>query len=161
MKLEYMSDNLIVILFQLLNNQNLCKLISYDSKSPLDELDLSLPMTDLLFTKMFPDFFNPDIVVDDCTQIYIHYPRGEFSDAGVVNITDIYIDIIEARNLRYINIDDVPKVRSLEIMKEIVNTFQQKSIGTLGELHFKGFIELVGNKQFNVLRLITDMTLFG
>lgn len=161
MKFELLSDNLVVFLEEIIKNQDLCKLIKYDTYNPLSEEDLILPQDVLINERLFPVPLNPDILDDDCTQINVFYPRGDFDGSGVININALFVDIVVARSLYLINIDGKSKVRAYEIMKEIVKTFEGKSISTLGKLHFLSWVHIQANKKFEVIRLITDVMQVG
>lgn len=161
MKLELLSDNMVLILEYMMNNQNLCKLINYDEKNPIEKTNLLLPASGLLFTKLFPYPFNPEVIREDCTQINVWCPQGEFDDSGSISIADVVIDIVVAKSLFLINIDGRPKLRPYETMKEVIKTFKGQSIGTLGKLKFQSFMHITANELFDVFRLRTNMMMLS
>lgn len=161
MKLDLLSDSLVLVLTELLKNDNLCKLVKYDSQTPLEENGLDHELSDLLFSRIFPFPFNSEIVLEDCSRIHVWFPNGYFDDSGAININDLFFDVVIARSLFLINIDGKPKIRPYEITREIIKTFENKSVGTLGKLHFENFIHLMANDKFDVIRLKTDNMLLS
>jgi hypothetical protein len=55
-----LSLNLNSVLLKLIENKNLCKLLYYNTNDPLSEIDI-IDNTSLLFNKIYPYPFTPDI----------------------------------------------------------------------------------------------------
>ena len=157
MHLDLLSDNLIIALKQVENNQNLCKLIYYSDDDPLDQPDLELPANKLFLESLFPYRFDPEVIIDDCTQLRVWYPRGDFINGENINISRIYFSIVLAKSLYMIHVNNIPKVRPYSIIDEVYKTFHEKSLGTLGRIHFKNFILYSVNKQFDIFEIEAEM----
>lgn len=159
-KLELLSDNLVLIINKLLENDNLCKLIYYNSKNPYNELPISNKNETLMLTKIFPYPFNEKVETELGTQLHIFYPELEIQNNVVVEEVVVFVDIIVGKTLWLIN-DGQPKVRPYEIAKEIVNIFHDKSIDTLGQLDFFTIQQLNVNNVFSGIRLIGGFDVFS
>jgi hypothetical protein len=153
-KLELLSDNLMIIISELLNNQSISKYLKYNESNPISKPDIQLPANSLLMNKIFPYPFDPTIKTEDCTQIRVYYPDGELDDAQVWLETDIFFDIVVAKKLWLTN-EGVERssVRPYEIMRHIVEHFKDRSIDTLGKLKFTRFVHMNANDNFEVVRL--------
>jgi hypothetical protein len=162
-KLSLLSPNLIIIMNELIKNQKLCKYLYYKDRYPLAQPDI--PDTSiLLFKNLFPQPFDPsEVQTDDSTSLRVFYLRGDFTREYPVGVeTQVYFDIICAKANWLINSGDPvnvgePKVRPYEIMSEIVATLDNKSIDTVGKLHFVGFNHIGVNKTFDGIRLLAMM----
>lgn len=152
-----LSDNLIIIITEIIKNDKLCKLIDDNSPAPLDNNNY---VGNLLGSKIFPYSFNPDITLEKCTQLRVYYPYGDIKNRVIENTT-IYFDIIIHKDLYLINIDDKMYIRDLLIMTELINTFNNISLSTVGKLVFSNFSNLAVNNEFNCLRLYTKMMTIG
>lgn len=160
MQIELLSNNIIIVLKEILKHQNICKLLYYNNSTPLSQEDLTLPANNLILKKIFPYPFDSEVVTEDCSQVRIWYPSGKFKGGGNININNIFIDIVVSKSLFLINIDGKEKIRPYEIMKEILQIFNS-DISTLGKLHFIDFFHLFVNEKFDMLRLRADFILVG
>jgi hypothetical protein len=159
MKLELLSDNLIIILQEIMKQQNLCKLINYNESTPLAQTDLVLPASSLLRTSLFPYSSDDETIVEDCVQLRVWVYTGNFKGADI-SINDVFLDIVIAKSLFLITIDGEPKLRPYEIMKELINTFDGINISTLGRLNFKTWHQLSFNEsKFITFRIRAEMML--
>lgn len=158
-KLELLSDNIIIIIDEIMKNQNLCKLIHYDSKTPLEQPDLVSPHNSLMYERIYPFPFNPDIVKDDRVELRVYYPDGELINGQHIEINRIFFDIVVSKNkdVYSVWIDGKRKIRPYEIMKEIVSMFFKKSYGTLGEIKFKKFRHIYISNKFDILNLDAEI----
>jgi len=155
-KLEYLSENIILILQQIMNQQDLCKLIYYNDKNPLSQLDLDLPASGLLLTKIFPYPADDEVVIEEGTQLRVWVPGGVFKGADI-SINDIYLDIVITKNLFLIN-DGKPQLRPYMIMKELIKAFDGISIDTVGRLNFNRFFHLITiGSNYNTFRIRAEM----
>lgn len=158
-KLELLSPNLVLILKEVLNIQNICKLLYYNQTNPLSQPNLILPANNLMFNLVFPYPFNPDVTIQDCSQLRIYYPSGQLKNNEIVGDINLIFDIIVAKNLWLIN-DGDSKIRPYEIISELISYFSKNSINTVGRLHFERFNHLTVNEKFDALRLIANMIIF-
>lgn len=159
-KLELLSPNLIIILNELIKNQNIVKYLYYNQKNPLSQSNLTLPATNLMFDKVFPYPFFIDVETEEGSQIRVYYPKGRIEDGRVIEDTMVYVDILVAKTLWLVN-DGEAKIRPYEMMKEIINHFYRKPIGTLGSLTFDEFTHLTVNDKFSGVRLEGKMITLG
>ncbi len=159
--LDYLSDNLTIILGDIINNQNIVKYISYDVSNPLSQADLLLPASDLILNRVYPFPCDPVALVNDSTEIRVYYPKCDFQADSVLGSVEVYIDIVVAKTLWLINNGVKSQVRPYMIIKEIMKQFNNVSSGTVGQLHFDGFVHVNVNTKFDAIRLITTMELFG
>lgn len=155
MKLELLSDNLVLILNEICKYQNICKLIYYDKDNPLSQADLVLPYNSLIKTRLLPYMTNPEVLTRDITQVCIYYPSCDFVNGDVIEMNKVHFDVICGKTLWLINDGEV-KFRPYEIMKEIKYIFND-SISTIGKIHFQGFRHIPVNEKFDCVRLIGDV----
>lgn len=155
-KLDLLSPNLALLLTTLLQNQNICKYLYYNTNNPLAEEDIADTST-LMFKNFLPTPFDPEIVTDDTSTLRVFYLRGDFTKEYPVGVeTKVFFDIVVNKQNWLIN-DGTPKVRPYEIMSEIVNLLDDQTIGTLGKLHFQNFAHLAINLNFDGIRLTANM----
>jgi hypothetical protein len=158
--IELMSDNLTIILGELIKNQNIVKYLSYNVKNPLSQPDVTLPAKNLIESKIHPYPFDPITTSEEVVEIRVYYPDGAIDDSKAVIETGVYIDIVCAKSLWLIN-DGKSAVRPYMIMKELFQLFADRSVGTVGRLDFQGFEHLHVNEKFDAIRLHTHMVTFG
>jgi len=157
MKLEYLSDNLVIILQEVMKQQNLCKLIKYNQSNPLEQTDLVLPASDLLMSSLFPYSADDEVTIDNCVQLRCWVYTGKFEGADI-SINDVFLDIVLAKDLFLITINNKPQLRPYEIMKELIKTFDRISISTLGKLHFINWYQLSSiGSNFITFRIRAEM----
>lgn len=145
---------------EIVKSQSLCKLLNYNSNTPLEEEDLILPADGLILTKIFPYPLDLEVTLADCSQLMVYYPRCNFSANGVIESPKIYFDIVVAKDLFLIKNNNEPSIRPYEIMMELVNTFN-KSIETVGKISFDEFIHITINGKFDCLRLVGNFFTIG
>lgn len=159
LKLELLSPNLVLIIDEILNNQNICKYLYYNTKNPLGESNLTLPANSLKLTKVYPCRINTAIT-DECTQLRIYYPGAKLNAVGATEDIWVSFDILCHINLWLINDGTNSLIRPYEIMKELTNLFDQ-SLSTVGKLVFKEFNQIFVNDKFDCIRLMAKMMTIG
>lgn len=159
--MELLSDNLTLILNQLISNQKIVKYLYYNEKSPQGKPDVKLPAKNLILSKIHPYPFDPIATTEEGTEIRVYFPEGQFDGSRAVADTFLHIDIVTAKSLWLTNDNDKSQIRPYMIMKEIIEHFAGKSIGTLGRMNFHNFIHLHINDKFDALRIEAEITLFG
>lgn len=147
-KLKLLSKNLVTVIKEMLNNQNLCRYLYYTDGTPLDGLKPDVDGLTLLKQNVFPVPFDPRALGEDRSEVRVYYARGNIKDI-VVEDLKLNFDIIVAKNLWFV---DDELIRPYEIMQEIVNTFFDKSIDTVGKLEFGEFRHLDVNEAFNAIQ---------
>lgn len=158
--IELMSDNLTLILDELINNQTIVKYLSYNEKNPLSKPDITLPAKSLILSKVHPYPFDPTATTQDSCEIRVYYPHAQFDGSDTVTNTFIYIDIVCARSLWLVS-DDKAAIRPYMLASAIHRHFKDRSIGTIGKLRFNAFQHLAVNTKFDAIRLEVDMSLFS
>lgn len=158
-KLSLLSPNLVLILTEILNNQKICKYLMYNDSNPLSNPDITNPYG-MMLKYVFPTPFDPELQNDDTSSIRVFYLHGDLEkEYPVGENMKLLFDIVVAKVHWLIN-DGQPKIRPLEIMSELVNSMDNKVIGTVGKLHFLNFGYMAINNQFDGYRLVAEMNLF-
>jgi hypothetical protein len=159
--LGLLSQNLVLILKALINNQNLLKYVVYDETNPLDGVDLELPYVQIIGEegRMLPYPFDNTVEQVDCTNIRVYYPEGEIDESQVIAETYVCFDIIVAKSLWLISDGQSSDIRPYKIMNEIMKTFKDKSVDTVGRLKFTDFTHMSVNDKFHAIRLNAVMNL--
>ncbi|MEK5036301.1 hypothetical protein MKY96_33150 [Paenibacillus sp. FSL R7-0302] len=157
---ELMSDNLVILLGEIIKNQNIVKYVSNNVKNPLSQPDILLPAKNLIGSKLHPYPFDPVTTPEDSVEIRVYYPEGAIDDSRAVLQTTIYVDIVCAKSLWLIN-DGKSGVRPYMIVHELFRQFNKKSVSTIGRLDITGFDHLHVNDKFDAIRLHTQMVTFG
>lgn len=159
--LDFLSDNLVTIMNEIINVQNIAKYLTHNKPNPLAEPNLKLPAKDLVLNKVYPFPFDPVAATTDSTQLRIYYPKCDFEVDSVVGQVTVYLDVVTAKSLWLINDGTKSQIRPYMIIKEIMQKFNNNSIGTIGQLHFEGFVHVNVNDKFDAIRLVATMSLFG
>lgn len=157
--IELMSDNLTLLLSEVIEVPEIVKYLTYNQKNPLSQPNVVSPSS-LILKKIHPYPFDPIATTEDCTELRIYYPEGVFDSSGAVVETCVYIDIVVAKTLWLIN-DGKAAIRPYMIMKYLFEHFHKKSIGTLGRVEFTNFAHLHINETFDAIRIETNVVLFG
>lgn len=157
-KLELLSKNLISILNEIKKNQNLCKYLYYNTTNPVAEsdFDTSCLLVGCDVPRLFPYPFVVTSSDEEICKIHVYYPNGQFVNRVVEN-SIIYFDIICAKTLWLTN----SGVRPYEIMTEVLNSFDELNIGTIGTLLFKRFDHIAINEKFDCIRLRAEAFTLG
>jgi len=159
-RLDYLSKNLIILIQELLKNEKICKMVNYNVKNPFSEP--SFKHSDLMLKKIFPFPFNLSVDIDEGTQVRVYYSDVLFKNNQVIEDTRIIFDVICSKSVDIWTINDGEmKIRPYEIIKEIVNQFNNKSIKTLGEVRFKTTKQVYINDRFDSVRLFADIYTIG
>ena len=158
--MEIMSDNLTLLINELISNQKICKYLYYNQNNPLSQPDLVLPANKLVMSKIHPYPFDPVTQEKDAVEIRVYYPEGGFDGSKSVLETFLYFDIICAKSLWLVS-DEKSAIRPYMIMKYLFDHFNKVSIGTLGRIKFTNFAHLHINQEFDCIRLESSIVLFG
>lgn len=158
--MEIMSDNLTLIINELINNQKICKYLYYSQTDPLSQPDLILPAKKLVMSKIHPYPFDPVTQEKDAVEIRVYCPEGEFDNSKSVLKTFLFFDIVCAKSMWLIS-GEKSAIRPYMIMKSVFEHFNKVSIGTLGRIEFTNFAHLHINQEFDCVRLESNVVLFG
>lgn len=156
MKFELLSDNISIIINEILSNERLIKLINNADKSPL-ATNVGNPQK-LILNKIFPTPFFEDVETVEGIQIRIFFDNGEMQNRAILG-SEIVFQIITPNDWWLIRKEnDREAVRPYEIMSEIVNQFEDKSISTVGILKFHRFRYGYVNDQVTAYELFANMS---
>ena len=154
-KFELLSKNTMVLIDEILKNQNLLKLIDSNSRRPLQESDI-VKVGTLVWNKIIPAPFTGDVPENQETNLRIYFPDGRLENRVVLD-TNIVFQTVMHKELWQIFKGENKAMRPYEIMSEIVNMFENKSICTLGVLHFKRFDYKYIDKDYGLYNLHAEM----
>lgn len=139
-RVELLSDNNVLLLEEAFKNQNLMKLIYYGQRNPLDQADVTFSQMfdiDNKGNKLSPIPYSNTVPMEQGCELRIWFPIGLLKNRAYAN-TDIVFQFIYHNEVALINIDGKSKMRHYEVLSEIINTFDSRTIGTLGALSFEG-----------------------
>jgi hypothetical protein len=161
MNLKLLSPNLIILLKEVMKNQNICKLLTYNSENPFIEPDIT-DTNSLMFDKIFPFPFGLTTNTEEGTQLRIYYYKTRLKHNKVIEDTTIFFDIIcsKTKNVWLIN-DGEPKIRPYEIASELITHLGKEPIGTVGKLNFEEAFPIHLNEKFDAIRVVGKMMTIG
>ena len=164
-----LSENIISILHESLDNDFLVKYIYYTDKQPLSNEDLSKEYKKSLINEyILPVPFSPNVTLSQSCQLRAFYPDGDLENRTVLN-PEINFQVIIHNNLWLIveeKEDDqgktykVEKLRPYQIMDEIIRTFKDKSIDKVGIMYFDHFVYRYLNEEFGMYELFSRIKTF-
>ena len=158
MKFDLLSRNTMVLVDEILENQNLLKLVDSNKSNPIEQLDIKNKGS-LMMNKIIPAPLTGQVPQDQQTNLRVFFPQGKLQNRAVLN-SMIVFQVVTHKDLWMIRVgkDKDKKLRPYEIMSEIVNTFEGKTIKTLGVIHFKRFFFQHLDKDYGVYNLEAEMT---
>lgn len=157
MNLKLLSTNSIILIDEMLKNQNLIKMIEYNSRDPLSEPDIARTGA-LVMNKIIPAPLTSDVPEREEVNVRVFFPEGSLQNRKVLD-TEIHFQVVYHNNLWMIKDEDGNKAfRPYKIIDEIVNVFQDRTIDTLGVIHFDRFYHRHVNKDYGVYILKAVMT---
>lgn len=159
MNLKLLSPNLNIILEEVLKNQKICKLLKYVN-DPYSKPDIEDTDT-LLFEKLYPFPFDPEVETNEGTQLRVYYGRIQLKNAQVIENSTVCFDIICSKSKSVWLVEGYGETRMHEIASEIVSHFSKDSIGTLGKLTFSDIVPFYINPKFDGIRVIGKMMTIG
>lgn len=134
-KFNNLSRNALIIINELVEREDFLKFLTNNSKEPLSQEIIGNPSS-LLGEKLFITPFAGDVPKETCTNIRIHYNGGRI-ERRVFLVTEVVFEILIHKDLWYVrDKEGNQSLRPFELMDEIVDTFEDRTIGTLGVLHF-------------------------
>lgn len=164
MNLERLSNNLLDIIDVVLKNQELVNLIGYNKNFPIQPPDMPVNPKDIApygkMERILPYPFNIEYNKDVRTQLHIYYPNFTFVNNANASEVIVLFDIIVHKNI-WLMMDNGKKViRPYQIASKLFDTFNDKSIGKLGKIHFIEGSHTIVNTEFEGLRLVAKFTEF-
>lgn len=155
MKFNYMSRNLQIAINEIAKDNELIQLLSNNNKTPLDVVPLG--SKSILNKNIFIEPYNMEVPQEQKVELRVFYPNGLFDSSNSICVSDLYFQIIFHRDLERILINNIPTLRSFEIMERIVNIFQKESFNTLGNVLFKAFDYSHINKDYGMYTIISEV----
>jgi hypothetical protein len=110
--------------------------------------------------RIFPYPFDINFKNDVRSQLHIYYPNLSFENNGNAGKSVILFDIVVNLDIWLVKDRAKKIIRPYEIMKLILETFKDKNIEGLGELHFIKADHVVVNERFQGIRLVATTTDF-
>lgn len=145
-----------------MKNDNLLKYIYYTQKTPLEQSDFTeKEKNDLVYTKIVPAPFDEQIVKEEQNELRLFFAEGSTENRKVLEIM-LAFQIITHASLWPIHVNNEMRIRTYEIMKEIVNTFEDKKIQGIGTIKFnERFVYRHISERHGAYELLADITTFG
>lgn len=159
---DRLSKNIITIIDEILKNQRLVNYLAIDGDNP----STSSPVPPKTIApkgaseRIFPHPF--DITFKDGvrSQLHIYYPEVDFENNGHAGVILILFDIVVHKDIWLLMDKGEKVIRPYQIGSLILESFKDKNIHGLGEIHFVKAKHAVVNEQFEGFRLIASMTEF-
>jgi len=155
-KFELLSDNAILIINEILDNQRLLKLIHYGDDEPLEQIDITNP-GGLVLSKIFPTPFFEDVPEVESIQLRVFFDYGTIQNGHILGSNVVFQIIIPNAWWTIRKENGALAVRPYLIKAELVNQFEGKSISTAGVLRFVNFKYGYVNEHVTAYELIADM----
>lgn len=133
-RFEELDQNIMSVLLKLIANQNLCKLLNFNSYDPLSEADIADTST-LLFDRIFPFPFTPNVDSDAISQINVlldNFQLGKTNPAFKNN--QLTFVVICHKSLWKMS----GMLRPFAILKEIDTLFNSTNGIGIGKMQFIG-----------------------
>jgi hypothetical protein len=153
MKLLTLSDDLVGLMGNLLDSQQLGKLIFYTVANPLSQPNINV--VDLApfgkYERILPHPFDVDYTADVRSQINVYFPRLEFINNQIVENILVFFDIVVHKSLWTIRDENnKKKIRPYEIAKLIINELKEYC-------EFTEMTHLAVNEEFQCIRLEAEI----
>ena len=155
-----MSNNIIDIMFTLIKNDGLLRLIVNNDDEPMSK-PVNLSVKELINpksnnSKILPLPFNENATKDEGTFIRVYYNDGELNENEVIADSQIHIDIICAKSLWLINDGNKSLIRPYEIMGRVMDMLGRRSVSPTIKLHFNTYQHLYINSKYDAIRLYCE-----
>lgn len=160
-----LSSNLIDIINQILSNQNLVNYIGYNSNNPslltgTQKVNPATIAPNAQGQRLFAYPFDKEYKADVRTEVHIYYPNIDIVNNGQVSQTIVNFDIVVHKSI-WMLLDDGKKIiRPYQIAKFIYDSFHDKKVGKLGNIHFINASHTIINSEYEGLRLTATFTEF-
>ncbi len=156
MKFELLSDNTILIIDEILKNQRLLKLINYGGSTPINQDDIAVP-NNLVLSKIFPTPFFESVQEIESAQLRVFFNAGHIQNRKILGSSVVFQVVVPNDWWLIRKEDNKQAIRPYEILGEIVNQFEDKSIQTVGVLRFINFRYGYVNEHVTAYELVADM----
>lgn len=143
-----------LLIDEILKNQKLLKLIDQNTLSEGRITPSSLVSKN---KKIFPSPFTGVVPQKQETNLRVFFSGGQL-DNRVVLDSRVVFQVVLHKDLWLVEgLSGQSLIRPYAIMDEIIKLFQDKSIGTLGVLHFKNYNYHALDKDYGVYNLEAEM----
>lgn len=141
-RFEELNKNIEKVLYAIIDNQNLIKLINYNQYNPLSQPNIS-DGSDLLYKKVFPYRHIPTVsgTTDTANSLLTMSIRNIKSIKGNPYFKMSQITFYVLVHSELISTDD--GMRHYRIMNELDKTFNEQNIAGIGKLEFAGADEII------------------
>lgn len=132
-KLDELNLNLFNVLNAFTHSQNLCKLLFYDSLTPLSESDIAKPST-LMYTKIYPIPKVPDTATEAGSILTVFYDDIQLGRQN----TGFKNSVVCVHVLCHIDKWKITgAIRPYSIMAEVDKVLNEQRIAGLGRMQFE------------------------
>ena len=146
-----------ILIDECLKNKDLIKLINYNEKNPLNQPNVTSPSS-LVMKKIYPSPATLEVPEEQEVNLRIFFSNGILQNDEVLN-SRLVFQVVLHNNLWNIARKDGQKaVRAYDIMSRVVDTFEGKTIKTVGVIHFDGYNWQNINKDYSLYNLEATMT---
>lgn len=161
MNFDRLSQNMITIIGEVLKNQQLVNYLSVNSDNPSSTNIPSLTIApNGINQRVFPYPFDTTFKDDVRSQLHIYYPKITFENNGNAGRAIVIFDIVVHKDIWLVQDNGQKVIRPYQIATLIFNTFKDKHVKGLGQIHFVGADHTVINEQFEGFRLVARLTEF-
>lgn len=166
MKCDDLSTGLIKILELMLTNDDLAKLVYYNSRQPFDEVDLTAQEKEgLILKNFFPYNAGEDISTEKHNEIRVFFHYGKFQSREILGNLLVFQLLVHQDNLlirKNVNGTYEKRLRSYELVNELVNMFIGVSLEKVGIIHFESYKQVdLGIPEYACFEIICDLTVIG
>jgi hypothetical protein len=153
MKLLTLSDDLVGLMGNLLDNQEFGKLLYYTVANPLNQPNINV--VDLApfgkYERILPHPFDVDYTADVRSQINVYFPRLEFINNQIVENVLVFFDIVVHKSIWTIRDENnKKKIRPFELARLIIHELKEYC-------EFAEMTHLAVNEEFQCIRLEADI----
>ena len=152
-----MSRNTMILIDECLKNQDLVKLINYNEKNPLNQPTVA-SSSSLVMKKIYPSPATLEVPVDQQVNLRIFFSNGILQNDEVLNSRLVFQVVLHNNLWNMVRKDGQKAVRAYDIMSKIVDIFEDRTIKTVGVIHFEGYSWQHINKDYSLYNLEATMT---
>lgn len=158
MNFELLSKNLVSMIGTCLRDEELAKLLYYNTNNPLSKppVDVQLIAPSGKEERIIPYPFDVKFVGDERSQLHVYYPSVELSNNSVVEHALVFFDIVVHKRLWLYAEGSEMLVRPYKIASRISRLFDGSVPTTrdrVGKLQFSNISQVVINEEYHALRL--------
>ena len=152
MRFDLMSKNTLILIDEMLRNQRLVKLIDQNTLK-----DGMVNSGALVGRKIFPSPFTGVVPQKQETNLRVFFPSGTLNNRVVLD-TKVVFQVVLHKDLWLLNdLDGSRIIRPYAVMDEIIKVFQDRTVGTLGVLHFEDYSYHALDKDYGLYNLQAEM----